>query len=512
MRKSLIFMFLCNNIFANTSFNWNTTTDLSEAGNTREPSVQIVSNDLDEVIAIWSRYDVEWLVETSYSEDDGEHWFSPATAIDAGVQSSDPLPRVAINDNDTAIAVFNGSNHPFYSPDGGQSWTASTTSIGGTLVLEPEIALQGENHAIVCWTELGGQLQSAYSSDGGVNWTNSSSGDFPVANILSPQVATNITDEGFVLFANNGIIQGFYSTDGGANWDPSLASDLISQNLSTTTASHPKIAMSEGMAVAVWKRLDGVLGRTIIESIYSTDSGASWSDPQVLSDTSDNADNPRVSLNDQGDTIVVWESQHEVSPSVIQYAYSFDGGLTFSSHITLSPLVVDCISPDVSINDDGVAAIVYIDSTDGVILTSSSVDAGVTLSSPVVLSSINGSAGNPSVIANGQDYALVAWPISISSEYTVQSVYGNFFNLYLTQEVKELLFQRDYVNRIFCDLMPDASLYRVYSDPYLTQLLYEGEAPEFFDHGQKKGERKTYYMTWADQWGEESSSADISTP
>jgi hypothetical protein len=197
---------------------------------------------------------------------------------------------------------------------------------------------------------------------------------------------------------------------------------------------------------------------------------------------------------------------------VIQYAYSFDGGFSFSSNIALSPSANESNSADVSINDDGVAAIVYIDSTDGVILASSSVNAGVTFSSPVVLSSSSGSAGNPSVVANGQDYALVSWPINVGFSYTVQTIYGNFFNLYLTQDVHNLLFQRDHVNRIFCDPMPEASLYRVYSDPYLTQLLYQGVAPEFFHHGQKKRQSKTYYMTWADQWGEESSSAEISTP
>lgn len=506
MKMCFVFLCLYNFVWSSASFSWNTTTNLSDPGVTNEPTAQVVSNDLDQAIAIWSRYNGNWFVETAYSTNDGETWFAPLTDINPGTPASDPLPRVALNDNNAAIAVYNGSIHPFYSVDGGQNWAASATPLGaGITVQEPQIVLQGENHAIACWTGAGGAIQSAYSLDAGVNWT-PSTGAFSGAGAAKSQVATNIIDESCLVYELGGLIQGFYSVDGGATWTES--SPL---NLSGSTASAPRLVLEDtGMAVAVWKRWDVSLAHTVIESVYSTDAGATWSSSQILSNPNEDADNPQVCLNSDGDTIVVWESVSGIH--TIQYVHSFDGGFSFSSPIILSFPTDNSVTPDVSINDDGVSAIVYADTAEGIILASSSVDSGVTFSSPVALSSSTGIAGKPSLVVNGQDYAIAIWAIDKSSFYTVQTIYGNFFNVFLAQGVNKLLFQRDYVNRIFCDPMPDASLYRVYSDEYLTDMLYVGTVPEFFHHGQKKGASKTYYMTWADQFGEESSSAEVTTP
>ncbi len=249
---------------------------------------------------------------------------------------------------------------------------------------------------------------------------------------------------------------------------------------------------------------------TVVESIYSMDSGASWSSPQQVSDPNGLAANPRISMNSDGNLVVVWESHG--ANTVIEYAYSFDGGFSFSSPIALSTPAENGIEPDVSINDDGIAAIVYTDVADQIIVGSSSVDTGVTFSDPVALSFSNGSPGSPSVYVNDQDNAQVLWAMDMNGQYTVQTINGNFFTVNLTQSTKKLLFQRDHVNKISCLPMPEASLYRVYSDLYLTQMLYEGTSPEFYHHGQKKGASKTYYMTWADSFFEESSSVAISTP
>lgn len=510
MKKWFILLCLYGEIWASPSIDWNSSINLSGPGATFAPVGEVVSNNLDQAIAIWARYTGNWVVETAYSPDDGTNWFAPNTEITSVAQALvNPTPRIAINDNNVAIAIFVDHDSQYkiqtaYSADGGQNWTTSSTPLDAqaTVVLDPQIALQGENLAVACWEGLNGTIQGAFSSNGGVDWT--STGALSGIGASKPQVAINIVSEACLIYEIGGRIQGSYSVDAGATWTASTPAFL-----SDTTVSKPKVVLDDtGMAVAVWVRDDGV--HTVIESIYSLDSGATWSSPMTLSDPTEDADNPRVSLNSDGDTIVVWQSQG--AHTVIQYAYSFDGGFSFSSPIALSSPTKDSITPDVSINDDGVVAIVYVDSTDRVILGTSSPDAGVTFFPPVALSSTAGIVSSPSVSLNEQDNAQVIWTIEIGSVYTVQTISGNYFNVFLTQDVKKLLFQRDFVNRIFCDPMPEASLYRVYSDAALTNLLYEGTIPEFFHHGQKKGVRKTYYMTWADAFGEESSSVAVTTP
>lgn len=510
MRKFFILLCLCAEIWADPSIDWNASINLSGPGVIFEPMGQVVSNDIDQVTAIWARFNGNWIVETAFSPNDGTNWYSPETEIASAAQAVvNPMPRIALNDNNIAIAIFVDYDTQYkiktaYSDDGGQNWTTSAVPLDAqaTLLQSPQITLQGENLAIACWEGLNGAIHSAFSSDGGVAWT--VTGALSGVGAAEPQVAINIVEEACLIYEIGGRIQGSYSVDAGATWAASTPTFL-----SDTTAAKQKVALDDtGMAVAVWLRDNGV--HMVIESIYSTDSGATWSSPQILSDPNEDADNPRVSLNSDGDTIVVWESHG--AHTVIQYAYSFDGGFSFSSPIALSSPSNDNLSPDVSINDDGVAAIVYVDATDRVILGSSSIDAGITFFPPVVLSSSAGTVGHPSVSLNEQDNAQVIWSNDIDSVYTVQTLYGNYFNVGLTQDVKKLLFQRDYVNRIFCNPMPEASLYRIYSDAALTELLYEGTVPEFFHHGQKKGAQRTYYMTWADSFFEESSSVEVSTP
>lgn len=370
-------------------------------------------------------------------------------------------------------------------------------------IKEPQVVLQGENHAIACWTGVNGQIKSGYSSDAGVNWT--VTGALSGNGASRPQAAINIIDEACIVYELSGKILGQYSVDGGATWTAS-----VPLNLSDISAEKPKVVINDlGMAVVVWVRNNGM--HTIIESVFSSDGGASWSFPQILSNPNEDADNLKVCLNSDGNTIAVWQSYNGVH-TTIQYAYSFDGGFSFSSNIELTSSSEDNVTPDVSLNDDGVVAIVYRNSLYHDILVCSSVDEGISFSPSVILSSSLGDAVNPSVIVNGQDYALVLWSIDRSSFYTVETICGNFFNVYLVQDRKTLLFQYDYVNRIFCDPVPEASLYRIYKDVDLTELLYQGNVPEFFEHGQKKGISKTYYVTWADLYGEESSSATISGP
>jgi hypothetical protein len=515
MQKLLsVLIFFTTVGYAATDFTWNSTTNLSDIG-TQVPIGDVVSNGTNTAISIWARYSGStWVVESDYSTNNGENWNLPQTAISA-ISTSQPIPKISLNDSNYAVAVFqtfDGVNtytiQQAYTSDGGIHWTTSLSPLATSsdAITDPHVALEPENTAISVWTGSDGSghtiIQAKYSSDAGVTW--SSVLDLSSTGAQTPEVAINSTLEAVAIWENGGVIQYTSSTDGGETWSTVDNISLLPD------ASEPKLAFCGiGNAVAVWKRNNGT--HDVVESSYSFNGGATWSDPIVISDDSQNADVPQVSMNDDGAVIITWQSDNG-SPAAIQYAYSFNGGNAFSDPITLSPLTENCVEPKVSINDDGVASIVFTNATHHQIQVSSSLDEGETFTPVQNMSYSVGEATHPSVVVNDQDFAILFWSFQVDTSYITQSIYGNFFNVSFAQHVKKLLLQRDIVNELSWETIPDASLYRVYLDEDLTMQVYENPSPSYFDHGQKKGETKTYYVTWADFYGEESSAVEISGP
>ena len=502
---------LYNTAWAATTFTWNSTTTLSEPGNSFYPNAKIASNGTDSAVAIWSRYtEGKWIVEEAYSSNNGKYWSLPITPISFNPQASlNPLPQIAMNDSDTTIAVFcvfDGINYTIqqaYSSDGGIHWTMGSFPLASsvTFLSEQKIALQGENQAIAVWTGVGGVIQGEYSADGGQTWT--TTGDLSLSGSQSPQIAINITDQALVVWERSGIIQAQYSVNDGATWNSS-------PNLSSTNAQTPQIALNDvGMAICVWTRNNGT--NTIIESSYAYDGGATWSTPQILSDMTENSFYPQVSLNDNGEAIVVWQSNDGIH-TTIQTAYSSDGGYSFSPYNIISIPSEDAAYPSVSISNDGIGAVTFTNTSENVIQVCSTIDAGATFTTPVYISSSQGQSTNSNVVVNDQDFALLLWPFQIGNAFTVQTLYGSFFRVLMEQKKTKLLLQRDYVNIISCETVPEAFMYRVYADENLTIPLYQGTDPIFYDHGQKKEFTKTYYMTWSDEYDEESSPGVVTGP
>lgn len=515
----MCFVFLClvSSLWAGDSFTWNTTSILSEPGETTMPTAYVASNAVDGSVAIWSIYDEsgKWTVATAFSANDGKNWFDPVTPITVTPSATiNPIAKVALNDNNVAISVFVSTDghgiQEAYSSDGGQNWfTQSLISSPTSTFTNPEIAMQGENLAIACWETSDGAIQTTYSTDGGATWSLAST--LVASNAHNPQVAIDLYSEACLVYESTaestaGQILGYTSEDGGQTWTAS--STAISSNSPST---NPQIVLNDlSMVIAIWKRT--VSGKTVIESAYSLDEGGNWSTPQIISDPLKNSLNANVSMDINGNAVVVWQSVEDGN-NVIQYVSSSDNGYSFSTPYSLTSSLEDNVSPVVSINDDDeVAAIVYVNNTQNEIIACSSTDAGATFSTPHVIAYSSDGVSNPSVCVNDNDFADVVWSVDTDSTYTVETLYGNFFSVSLTQGKTKLLFQTDFVNHITCGSTPDVTLFRVYQDEDLTDMIYEGADPDFYDHGQIKGEEKTYYVTWVDEDGEESTSLDISTP
>lgn len=496
------FLLLINVCFGINDFSWNSTTDLTtQSGTNFAPFGKIVSNDTDSAIAIWRIYrNGSWTIESAYSQNNGKTWYDPQEEIFSISQNIIvPALDIAINDDDIAIAAYtsyNASSPSFkysleeaYSNDAGNTWSTLNPplEVSDYEILSPTLAIQGDGLGIVVWVEttdgLNYHLNGKYFDGAVWNYSN-----FIVSDGINPKISMNINQQAVVIWEDDGTIFTKHSVDAGENW--SLPTHSFFANGTT-----PQITMNnDGNTVAVWN------DSGIIKSSYSWDGGNTWSDPQVLS--SSGASVPKISSNSDGEIIVAWQRNNG-----IESCFSSNGGLSFSIPIII---YADGIMPEVSLNDDGIASISFIDSHEEV-LVSTTTNSGANFSFPVAISSSHGSAQNISLSVNNQDNALVLWSLEDTFEgsYKIQTLNGNMFHVNSEKLKKKLYLQTDLVNKITWDAMPDASIYRVYLDDELTNLIFEGNQTSFWDHGQKKGERKNYFVTWADFWGEESSAVEI---
>ncbi|MES0328528.1 MAG: exo-alpha-sialidase, partial [Gammaproteobacteria bacterium] len=68
-------------------------------------------------------------------------------------------------------------------------------------------------------------------------------------------------------------------------------------------AAHPQV-LSQGKAIfLVWKEFDGK--QATLRTMKSSDSGKTWSEPQVLEKTTSNSDHPLL-INDDKKVYAVW--------------------------------------------------------------------------------------------------------------------------------------------------------------------------------------------------------------
>ena len=119
----------------------------------------------------------------------------------------------------------------------------------------------------------------------------------------TPQLALNSNRQAVAIWSRsngtNKIIQTCEKPSGG-KWSTPVSLSASSQN-----ASLPLLALNDaGQAVAVWKRSNGT--NTIIQA-STLNFGATWSTPIDLSQTGQNADNPKVAINAKGECIALWQ-------------------------------------------------------------------------------------------------------------------------------------------------------------------------------------------------------------
>ena len=275
----------------------------------RNPHVA-VSADGTRVIATWAEYDgVDDVVKVSHSSDGGDTWSTPADV--SGSTGDDPAIAISA-DGMKAIASFtqydgsNGRATVRTSSDGGATWNpAVTLSAEGEGANQPQIALSDDgNQVTAVWSWSGGsqeRVQARSSSDGGVTWT--------------------------------------------------PAADLSEAGRQSTNAQIAASASGSHITVA-WQGDDGSRMRVLSSS--STDDGTTWTTPVTHSEAGSSADNPHVAVSADGTSAaVVWYRLIDFNPSRVEAAVSADRGATWSEPDVLSDTTLDSMDPQAAMSANG---------------------------------------------------------------------------------------------------------------------------------------------------------------
>ena len=203
------------------------------------------------------------------------------------------------------------------------------------------------------------------------------------------------------------------STDGGATWStPSIVSEAGED------AYNPQVATDGTRITLTWQRYDVSL-ITRIQTSSSIDGGVNWSPPVTVSDTGGGEYRPQVVTD--GTTITIAWRGYDGMYDVIQTSSSINGGTTWSLPVNLSDTGEDADDPQVV--TDGTTITTTWQRSDGSndrIQASSSINGGTTWSTPVTLSGVGQDALDPQVATDGTTITTT-WNIYDGSNDRIQA-------------------------------------------------------------------------------------------
>lgn len=224
---------------------------------------------------------------------------------------------------------------------------------------------------------------------------------------FTPQIAVDGNGNIFMAWeddtATNSNILFSRSTDGGTTFSTPM-------NLSNTTGGSfsPRIAVdSKGGVNVVWE--DSTPGNSVIMFSRSTNTGATFSTPVNVSNSTASAGNPEVAADASGNLFVIWEN--DSAPLGILFSRSSDGGATFSAPAFISSNTAGSITPQIAVDASGNISVVWEDDFSGAsdISFSESADHGATFSTPKSLSMNIGNSVSPQLAVDAGGNIDVVW-------------------------------------------------------------------------------------------------------
>ncbi len=276
----------------------------------------------------------------------------------------------------------------------------------------PSIAHDAAGNAIAIWVANSVVLQSSTSRDGGATWSapvDLAAGDDLYQSAISFDASGNVIAIWQSSIAGEYVVQSSWSNDTGATWsDPERVSDL---GLGTYYLG--LTFDSSGNAVAIWRSDDGSV-KTLLAST-STDKGATWSGPVPIS----TGDSSTIAADANGNVIVTLQDDN-----VVRASTSTNSGLTWSDPEPISD-VGDETRGDGSVTIDATGRAVAIfgrsDGSQYILHASTSTNSGLTWSDPVPVSEAGEDTSASSLSFDATGRAIVIWRGNTGRDEIVRS-------------------------------------------------------------------------------------------
>ncbi len=299
-------------------------------------NARIASNGAGYWMVVWHSTDDlggtvggDWDIFAAVSRDDGVTW-SPARALAANARTDtgDDLSPTIATDGDGVWVV---------------AWSTDET-LRGTLGRDRDILFVRSIDDGRTWSDpvpLNVNAASDWGSDREVSITTDGRGRWVAVWSSTDSLANRIGGDSDLLIAR--------SSDGGATWTHPMPLNTNAIGDAAFDTSPEVVADGSGRWVAVWSSgapRGGPFGpdRDIL-CAYSTDGGATWSDPAPLNSNAASDRNsdwsPRLASDGRGHWVAVWTSADSLEDAIgvdrdVLVARSSDGGETWSQAAPLN--------------------------------------------------------------------------------------------------------------------------------------------------------------------------------
>jgi hypothetical protein len=195
----------------------------------------------------------------------------------------------------------------------------------------------------------------------------------------------------------------------------------LNLSLSTEESSNPKVAASGNNVYVVWQENQGE-GRDSVADIFfarSTDSGKTFSEPVNLSDSPGRSSIPQVAA--AGSSVYVVWGESTPGNSEVFFAKSTDNGASFSEPENISNTGGTSINPKVAVTGSGGIIVAWTESlslTNFEIFAATSDNGGDSFDDPVNMSDNDQGSSAPALASFGENVYL-AWQDDLSGNLDI---------------------------------------------------------------------------------------------
>jgi hypothetical protein len=400
---------------------WLAPVDVSAPGQDADQA-QVAVDAQGNATAVWRRTGGAGAVVQTATRAAGGAWQTPTDLSAPGPVTP---AQVAIDAQGNATAVwtrYDGAHLIVQAATraAGGAWQPSTDlSTPGHDADQPQIAIDPQGNATAVWTHSDGAhfiVQAATRAAGGA-WQTATDLSAPGKDAIMPQVAVDTQGTVTAVWSRDAgthsVVQAATRAAGGA-WPTPTDLSTPGQN-----AQQPQLAIdAQGNPTVVWTGFDG--SNDIVQAATRATGGA-WPSPSDLSAPGQNAFGPQIAVDALGNAAAVWR-RSDGTNEIIQAATRATGG-AWQAPTDLSTPGRDAQNPQIGFVAPGTAIAVWegFNAGGNVVIQTATRAAGGAWQTATELSAPGQNAHSPQIAFGPEGNATAVWDRSNSSNDIVQS-------------------------------------------------------------------------------------------